>query len=63
MITGLRAADNNKGETVLGLFLEGASTYNVPMRLRGDHGVENILVAAWMEWFRGQDHNAYIWGR
>ena len=31
LITGLRAADNNKGETVLGLFLEGASTYNVHM--------------------------------
>ena len=63
LITGLRAADNNKGETVLSLFLEAAGRYNVPMRLRGDHGVENILVAAWMERFRGPECNAYIWGR
>ncbi|KAL5537303.1 hypothetical protein ACEPAF_1126 [Sanghuangporus sanghuang] len=35
----------------------------VPMRLQGDHGIENLLIAAWMEQFRGTEQGAYIWGR
>ena len=45
-ITGLRASNNNTGQTVLSVFLQAAEEYGVPNRLRGDHGVENILVAA-----------------
>jgi hypothetical protein len=48
--------------TVLDLFLNASNVYGIPCRLRGDHGTENIFVAAWMEAnsnFRG----AYIWGR
>jgi hypothetical protein len=37
--------------------------YGVPSKVRGDHGVENIKIAAWMEAFRGDRRGSYIWGR
>ena len=64
LITGLRASNNNRGETVLSLFLEAAREYGVPNRLRGDHGVENLRTAAWMEANVGiMGGRPYIWGR
>lgn len=63
LITGLRASDNNLGKTVLNLFLNASQLYGVPSRVRGDHGVENILLAAWMELHRGERRGSYIWGR
>ena len=61
LITGLCASDNNFSNTVLDLFLHGAEVYGVPSCLRGDHGVENIGVAAWMLEHCGL--RRYIWGR
>lgn len=49
LITGLRASDNNWGDTVFDLFCHAAQAYGIPLRLHGDHGVENIVVATWME--------------
>jgi hypothetical protein len=63
LITGLCASDNNMGNTVLGLFLAAVQVYGIPSCLRGDHGVENILVAAWMEATCGLRRGSYIWGR
>lgn len=63
LITGLRTHDNNCGITVLALFLNAAGCWGVPSRLRGDHGVENLLVAAWMEEHLGAQRGSYIWGR
>lgn len=63
MITGLRASDNNRGETVHDLFMHAAQVFGVPSRLRGDHGTENIIVATWMEEHRGTRRGSYIWGR
>lgn len=63
LITGLRASNNNRGETVLDVFLAATRIYGVPSRLRGDHGVENIIIAAWMEANRGACRGSYIWGR
>ena len=63
LVTGLRASNNNLATTVLGLFLDAVLTYGVPLRMRGDHGGENVLVAAWMEQFRGPNRGSYIWGR
>lgn len=63
LITELRAHNNNRGSTVLALFLEAAARYGVPSRLRGDHGVENIQVAMWMELLCGFRRGFYIWGR
>jgi transposase InsO family protein len=63
LITGLRASDNNRASTVLDIFLTAAAVYGVPSRLRGDHGTENLMVAAWIEDFRGMLRGSYIWGR
>jgi hypothetical protein len=63
LITGLRASNNNRAATVLQLFLDAVSVYGVPSRLRGDHGTENLAVAAWMEEHRGLRRGSYIWGR
>ena len=63
LITGLQASSNNTGHTVLTLFLSACAIYGVPSRLRGDHGTENVLVAAWMEERCGERRGSYIWGR
>ena len=63
LITGLHASDNNLGATVLDLFLTAAYIYGVPSRIRGDHSIENIRLAAWMELYRGEQRGSYIWGR
>ena len=63
LVTGLRASNNNSASTVLQLFLDACGVYGVPSRLRGDHGSENLLVAAWIEEFRGTLRGSYIWGR
>lgn len=63
LITGLRASNNNRASTVLDVFLDAVSRYRVPSRVRGDHGTENLEVAAFMEQFRGTRRGSYIWGR
>ena len=63
LITALRASSNNRAETVLELFLQACAQYGVPSRVRGDHGVENLQVAAWMNAYRGEQRGSYIWGR
>ncbi|KAF5339525.1 hypothetical protein D9611_011449 [Ephemerocybe angulata] len=63
MITGIHVSDNNRAATVLQLF-DGAIRQNgVPSRVRGDHGTENVLVAARMIDLRGPNRGSYIWGR
>jgi len=63
LITGLQASNNNWGETVLALFHRAASVYGVPSWIRGDHGVENILLTAWIEEHWGLQWGSYIWGK
>jgi len=63
LIVGLRASNNNRAATVLSLFLDSIEVYGIPSRIRGDHGVENVDVARWMEANRGLDRGSYIWGR
>jgi len=63
LIVGLRASNNNKADTVLALFLDSIEVHGIPSRVRGDHGIENVAVARWMEAKRGQDRGSYIWGR
>ncbi len=63
LITALRAHNNNAADTVLQLFIDGCQQYGVPSRVRGDHGLENLYVAAFMEAFRGDRRGSYIWGR
>lgn len=63
LVTGIRASNNNRAATVLELFLEAMDEWGVPSRVRGDHGTENLLVAAWIEEARGVGRGSYIWGR
>lgn len=62
-VTGIRAHNNNRAKTVVDLFLEAVDTHGLPSRVRGDHGTENVLVAACMEERRGVERGSYIWGR
>ena len=62
-ITGLHASNNNRASTVLDVFLDAVHDYGVPSRVRGDHGTENLLVAEYMERYRGLFRGSYIWGR
>lgn len=62
-VVGLRAHDNNRAATVLDFFLQIISVHGCPSRVRGDHGVENVRVADYMEDRMGPDRGSYIWGR
>ena len=62
-IVGLRVNDNNRASTVLDLFESAIERHGTPSRVRGDHGVENIEVAIWMEQHRGPGRGSYIYGR
>lgn len=62
-MTGIRASNNNRAQTVLDLFMEVVEEHGLPSRVRGDHGTENLLVAAFMESTRGVARGSYIWGR
>lgn len=62
-IVGIRASNNNLATTVYKLFCEAMVEFGIPSRSRGDHGTENVLVAAWMEDYHGPGRGSYIWGR
>ncbi|KAF7345496.1 hypothetical protein MVEN_01568100 [Mycena venus] len=62
-VTAIRASNNNRADTVLDVFLCAVAEHGLPSRMRGDHGTENVLVAAYMEENRGVVRGSYIWGR
>ena len=45
MIVFLNCASNNKAQTVLHEFLSASQRYRLPLKVRTDHGDENVLVA------------------
>lgn len=45
---------------MLDLFLSATTVYGTPIRIRGDHGTENLQVAGYMAERFGADK--YIWG-
>lgn len=63
LVTGIRAHNNNRADTVLDLFLDSVEEHGLPSRVRGDHGTENVLVCQYMEEMRGIGRGSYIWGR
>ncbi|QRV95011.1 integrase core domain protein [Ceratobasidium sp. AG-Ba] len=63
LVTAIQVNNNNRAGTVLELFHAARSIYGTPSRIRGDHGVENIGVAAWMEDNQGHGRGSYIFGR
>jgi len=60
-VVGIQVSPNNRAITVFNLFLDAADEHGTPYHVRGDHGVENVLVADYMEATRGL--GSYIWGR
>ena len=44
----LRCANNNRSDTLLALFMNGIRENGLPMRVRGDRGGKNVLVARFM---------------
>lgn len=63
LVTGIRASNNNRAQTVLDLFEDAIDVHGIPSRVRGDHGTENVLVRALMEILRGTQRGSYILGR
>ena len=53
----------NHAETVGDLFEDTCEVFGYPSRVCGDHGTENVYVAAHMEEVRGTGRGSYIWGR
>ena len=49
----LRCLSNNRALSVLSLFVEGVENFGLPLRVRFDHGMENIHVARFMLGRRG----------
>lgn len=62
-IVFLECVTNNKAHTVLVHFLNSIQEFRVPLRIRSDHGMENIEVARWMLYHHGVDKNPFITGR
>lgn len=49
LIVYLKCFDNNFVEIVLNLFLEVVEIYFLLFRVRGDKGIENVVVVRYME--------------
>jgi len=43
--------------------MDAIAIHGLPSRVRGDHGTENLRVAAYMEEMKGVARGSYIWGR
>ncbi|XP_044733871.1 uncharacterized protein LOC123296457 [Chrysoperla carnea] len=52
-----------QAEPVLNLFTNAVQNYDLPSRVRSDHGYENILVAYLMNAIRGLDRGSHITGK
>ena len=59
----LHCTNNNLASTVLQLFEAAVSTYGVPSRVRGDRGGENVDVADFMIYHRGEGRGSFLCGR
>lgn len=63
VVPAVRVSTNNLGATVVKVFWEGVGTHGLPSRVRGDHGVENLMLAHLMDDLRGAGRGSYIFGR
>lgn len=62
LIVYLHASTNNRASTVLALFREAISYYNVPSRVGSDRGLENVEVGRFMIQTRGMNRGSIITG-
>lgn len=63
LITFLHADTNNRSSTVLKHFVSACCQYSVPLRVRTDHGGENMMVALFMNLMNGTERHSNITGR
>lgn len=59
----LDCTTSNKATTVLNSFLKGVEEYGLPLRVRCDKGMENVLVADYMIEKRGENRGSMITGK
>ena len=59
----LDCTSSNKAPVVLNSFLKGVEEYGLPMRVRSDMGMENVLVADYMIEKRGANRGSMITGK
>ncbi len=59
----MKAANNNRADTVLNLFTESVASHGLPSRVRGDRGTENLGVAEYMVQQRGCGRCSFIAGK
>ncbi|XP_039530305.1 uncharacterized protein LOC120480945 isoform X1 [Pimephales promelas] len=59
----LGAANNNLSSTALAFFQQSIEHYGFPLRVRGDHGVENVDIARLMFTVRGTGRSSFIAGK
>lgn len=55
LVTFMGANDNNRADTVTDLFRGGTEVWGWPMRVRTDHGGENLRIKADMKTHRGMN--------
>lgn len=63
VIVYLRCTTTNSAQQVLTAFASACFQYNLPSRVRSDHGSENFLVGLLMNVARGQNRGSFITGR
>ena len=59
----LKCSNNNRAATVHKCFLEAIERFRLPIRIRSDHGTENIEVARTMLELRGVDSKPVLTGK
>lgn len=62
-VTFMNVSTNNRSSTVVDVFRQAVKECGLPSRVRGDYGVENVLVCDYMEFCRGFGRGSYIAGR
>ena len=58
----MNISGNNLPGTVLRSFIKSTEVWGWPLRVRGDRGGENILVATAMILKRGASRGLFMWG-